>query len=109
MDRTLSVSDDGMGTPTLKCPGCGETWLHHEEEPVEVWQRGEDAEIVGYAILPGGEGVRAIPAAGNPSVRRSGLRLHFRCEICGERFALAIAQHKGQTFVTVEPKESLAE
>lgn len=103
MDKKISFDDEGMGAPIMACPACGDTWLHHEEAPVEVWQRTEDAETVGYAVLPSGEGVRAIPAQANPSPRRSGLRLHFHCETCPAEFAITISQHKGQTFVAVEP------
>ncbi len=89
----------------MQCPSCGDDMgLHHEDQPVDVWQRGEDAECVGYSILPGDQGVKAISGKGNPSERRSGLRLHFWCEICGMKFALAIAQHKGQTLFTLEPE-----
>ena len=108
MDRVLSFDDNGIGTPSMQCPSCGDPMgLHHEDAPVDVWQRGEDAECVGYAVLPGGEGVKAIPGEGNPSGRRSGLRLHFWCELCHTKFALAIAQHKGQTLVTLEPEGTL--
>ena len=76
--------------------------LHHEDAPVDVWHGGEGADSAGYSILPDGAGVKAIPGDGNPSERRAGLKLHFRCEICGAKFAVSIAQHKGQTLVGLE-------
>ena len=37
--------------------------------------------------------------SGNPSARRDGLRVQFRCEGCLATPVLTIAQHKGQTHV----------
>ena len=81
------------------CPKCRFEYVHHDNGPVEVWQRSEDSGESGYAVLSGEQGVRAIAPAENPSLRRSGIRLHFWCEGCGEKFALTFAQHKGETFV----------
>jgi hypothetical protein len=36
---------------------------------------------------------------GNPSQRRQGLRVHFRCETCEATPLLTLAQHKGVTLV----------
>ena len=39
---------------------------------------------------------------GNPSRRRNGVVIECSCERCGAWFALAVAQHEGQTILTVE-------
>lgn len=97
----LRPSDTGDDWRVV-CPKCGFEYVHHDDGPVEVWQRFEDTDDPGYAVLSGGRGVRAISPAENPSLRRSGIRLHFWCEGCGEKFALTFAQHKGETFVNWE-------
>ena len=83
-------------------PECNSPHTHHETSAVDVWQRDEDDDCVGYSIQPKGEGVKAIPGEGNPSSRRSGIRLHFLCESCSGRFAITISQDKGGTLVEVE-------
>jgi hypothetical protein len=93
----------GHGEGRLKCPRCDTfDYLHHET--VEVFARPEDAPMVRHvavdpdgAIRTAGADVNAISR--NPSKRRDGVVIHFRCEGCGEGLLLNISQHKGQTFV----------
>lgn len=84
------------------CPICGSEYSHHEREPVEVWQRAEDEMKPGFAILPNGDGLRIISGNDNPSRRRAGLRINVQCEDCGSKYFLGIAQHKGQTLISLE-------
>lgn len=99
---TIIRSSDAGDDWQVVCPKCGFEYVHHDAGPVEVWQRSEDTGDPGYAVLSGGRGVKAIARAENPSLRRSGIRLHFWCEGCAGRFALTFAQHKGETLVNWE-------
>ena len=94
----------------LACPLCENTYLH--QGPVEIYERGEDAEVVcQYKIDRGrGYGVYHLPSkeSNNPSSRRQGLRLYFMCELCSQNpekeydIPLVIYQHKGKTYVEWE-------
>ena len=106
MSRLPKFDPRDPHNPILLCPACGGRFLHHEDFAVEVWQRPEDALIQGCAILPRGAGVSFIPAEDNPSSRRSGVRLKFNCENCSSTSRLEIAQHKGETFVSIEKDDA---
>ena len=93
----------------LLCPVCKSNNLHHCE--VEVFHRREDAEQVRVTHVEGGDVTHyeiANDVSGNPSSRRSGLRVKFYCEHChgdpkhadGPLFSLNILQHKGTTFLS---------
>lgn len=82
----------------LICPRCGADLLHHEG--VTSFDRREDAPKVVKTSVAAGK-VSVDPFAsneGNPSSRRDGVVIDFRCEGCGEApMQLIIAQHKGTT------------
>jgi hypothetical protein len=83
----------------LKCPGCGENYLHHIH--VATFERREDeTETIITEIADGHTtmGVEASMGCSNPSPRRHGLVITFECEHCNTKSQLALAQHKGQTF-----------
>ena len=103
-----SVAFDG---DILKCPECGENYLHHRN--TTIFERSEDDKLT-TVIAQNGEEVQAtkFPSADtcNPSYRRNGIIIEFQCEHChydyGDAspeltglFRLAIIQHKGNTFV----------
>jgi len=111
----------GLGE-TIACPSCNADNLH--QETVEVYQCFEDSGgIRTVATLT--ETTVDDKLKNNPSARRNGLRIFFRCEHChcdylghekGEElfvetpplFELTIAQHKGNTiteFVYYEEKQ----
>lgn len=80
----------------LSCPTCGYEYLSHEN--VTVFSR--EQEDAGKGVRVSVSGVRvAIDTAltGNPSLRRDGISILFRCENCPALALLTIAQHKGQT------------
>lgn len=85
----------------LKCPSCGETYLH--QGTIEAYNRGEDADTVRCVIVDGSSVFsEQIPSehSNNPSSRRQGCIIHFDCEHCqGIDFKLTIAQHKGTTLL----------
>lgn len=89
----------------LICPRCGSTYLHHIG--VTVFDRKEDAQQVVRTSVDGASSSMAIVSSsdsGNPSDRRDGVVVAFRCEQCGggtetDRIELTIAQHKGETLV----------
>ena len=89
------------------CPTCNGSMLHHVE--VKSWFRREDEDsmfvhAMGDVVLVnrGNHGSNY----GNPSPRRSGIKIAFRCEWChtnGLRpsHELVIYQHKGKTFTEI--------
>ena len=119
-DSSIKISGDG-----LTCPSCD--WDNLHQETVEVYQCFEDSGgIRTVATLT--ETTVDDKLKNNPSARRNGLRIFFRCEHChfspdvhdenGEviegsgntppLFELTIAQHKGNThieFVYYEEKQ----
>jgi hypothetical protein len=79
----------------LRCPFCEGDYLHHVR--VEVFERSED-EPNGLHVSIAGKTARIdSDLAGNPSSRRHGLKIYFRCEMCARTSVLSLAQHKGQT------------
>ena len=86
----------------LRCPKCDETYLHHED--VEVYPRRLEDGPSGAIVVTGGRAIAGHPER-NPSARRDGIVIAFRCEVCGDfeeggkPKRLAIWQHKGETFV----------
>lgn len=88
----------------LLCPGCGSINLHHGL--VTIFSRYEDQENVAVTTVTTASRERASvtsveTTAGkdNPSARRHGLNIRFRCEQCPGEFELGIAQHKGSTYL----------
>lgn len=95
---------------TLKCPDCGEDYLHQRN--TTIFQRGEDGNTTTVIAQNGNTAqVTDFPSDDtcNPSPRRHGLIIEFECEHChhdGEEevnslplFRLAVLQHKGITFM----------
>lgn len=85
---------------TMCCPSCGLQYLHHER--VEVFEREED-EVDGLHVTVKADSVSVDRLlTGNPSNRRNGIKIHFRCETCTATPILSISQHKGATYMTFE-------
>ena len=88
---------------TLTCPGCGEETLHHFE--VVVFDRPDDADTT-YVTLVCGRFVHSYQAASeavpNPSLRRGGVLIRFRCECCPCVSVFRLAQHKGASLIAFE-------
>jgi hypothetical protein len=102
---------------SLRCPhGCDPSFLHQEGTIVyEPYEKDEDArhELI-VSVHPGVGGglsvLRQPPTViadvheardwHNPSDRRQGLAILFRCEICGNHAELCILQDRGITFLT---------
>lgn len=84
----------------LFCPRCDSGNLHHIG--VTVFDRQEDAATVVKTEVAAGR-VSVDPkntGIGNPSARRDGITIDFRCEGCGDGpITLTIAQHKGSTLI----------
>ena len=96
MKLTFESYDEGFGS-TLKCPSCGFNYLHHER--VEVFERKEDASDGLHVVVEAGNAHTDSNLSENPSPRRHGLAVHFRCEGCAARPVLTISQHKGNTLI----------
>jgi hypothetical protein len=98
----LSIEDgSSSSTDTLVCPRCDEDGgLHHDT--VTVYDRSEDDARTIVTTCDGRQTTMAVqPSHGlpNPSARRHGLTIGFRCEHCGDGLVLTIAQHKGATLL----------
>jgi hypothetical protein len=99
----------------LLCPCCGSSYLHHEF--IDVYERAiEDGptwrgRIMGIEVVENVGQVKCSPFAPmvmdaeNPSRRRDGIRIYFRCEDCDASVHLTIAQHKGCSFLEMEHVE----
>ena len=81
----------------LLCADCGSDYLH--QEAVEIYCRYEDADADGVRVEQTSGLQSAVPGSQNPSERRQGLVVEFRCENCPARPRLVICQHKGQTSI----------
>ncbi len=85
---------------TLSCPNCQSIYLHHER--VEVFYRGKEDAVEGiHTTILDGKVTTNTSLQGNPSRRRDGLAIHFRCEDCKKKSKLTVAQHKGNTVVDI--------
>lgn len=80
------------------CPICKHEQTH--QIAVEIFSRNEDEEGVS-TLIDFYDGTQSEVIFSNPSDRRQGLRIIFRCED-GCKFALVIYQHKGFTTVDCE-------
>jgi hypothetical protein len=93
----------GYGDMTLACPCCDSLNLH--QRSYEVFTGGEDSAYSGLAIAIGPPDLAVSIASEkktklkNPSARRDGIRIWFDCEGCDYHSALAIVQHKGDTYL----------
>jgi hypothetical protein len=86
MQPTFDQYTEGDGA-LLECPACGGNYLRHGK--IEVFERAEDESA----------GLHVSVTNGNPSSRRNGLSVCFKCEQCHATPVLNIAQHKGNTWV----------
>ncbi len=99
MELTFEQYVEGAGS-LLECPSCGGNYLHHKK--VEIFERKED-EVEGLHVsIESGKVLTDMDLNGNPSSRRHGLSIHFRCENCSATPILTIAQHKGNTWVDIK-------
>ncbi len=78
------------------CPSCSGTNLHHTR--VDVFDLAhEDAPTGVHVTIRGTQLHVDTDLTANPSARRHGLRIVFRCETCPARPVLTLIQHKGRT------------
>jgi uncharacterized protein (DUF983 family) len=108
---TFGIGSINMDGDTLRCPQCGENYLHHRN--TTIFERSEDDKLTTVIAQSEHEAhISKFPSADtcNPSDRRNGIIIEFECEHCHydygdaspeltNRFRLAIIQHKGNTFV----------
>ncbi len=95
----IRISDDPFAH-RLICPRCRGDYLHHGA--VTVYDRREDdrwVTLVEVRDKIANPDVIDNKDSGNPSLRRDGLVIEFRCEGCDSGLELTIAQHKGQSFI----------
>jgi len=98
--KKIKIGEDDV----LQCPHCDGDYLHHGN--VNVYSRyHEDDERTMHTEVSWQETKTAMVESNtvpNPSRRRSGMRISFECELCAKESTLAIAQHKGRTFIDWE-------
>ena len=76
---------------SLLCPNCGFDYISHGK--VEVFNRNEDAATGNHTTVNGMKTSKDQCLDGNPSTRRHGLLVYFKCEGCFQVSVLSIAQH----------------
>jgi hypothetical protein len=85
---------------SLCCANCASVYLHHSYVVVFHRDGGEDARRTLETHIDGcAAKCKILPSAvsDNPSRRRDGIAIGFRCEDCGTHAELTMAQHKGQS------------
>jgi len=81
----------------LVCPKCDYNNLH--QESITVNWRKEDADV-GVNVFSSLRGtIENKDIRSNPSPRRDGILIRFKCEHCDAEPDLAIFQHKGLTLI----------
>ena len=83
----------------MVCPNCGGDYLHQER--IEIFDGGEHRAKELHVVVDNSEITVNTNMTGNPSARRHGLKISFRCEECEQVSVLSFAQHKGITLVDV--------
>jgi hypothetical protein len=96
MALTLGDYLEGSGA-LLECPACGGDYLNHVK--IEIFEREEDANTGIHVSVTNDQITTDKDLVGNPSKRRHGLYICFKCEHCSATPVLTIAQHKGNTWV----------
>jgi hypothetical protein len=87
----------GLENPHFRCAACGGHCLHHER--VEIFERTEDSRDGLHVVVSAGKAEIDDAIGGNPSLRRHGLKIYFRCEFCARKSIFTIAQHKGSSLI----------
>lgn len=88
-----------MATPgedwKMVCPYCEHEYVQHGRLIIVEREREDGAS---FQLDTAMHEPKWLPTEGNPSPRRNGFFIEFQGE-CGHEWALAISQHKGQTFI----------
>lgn len=90
----------------LRCPSCGNDYLHHER--VTVFDTLEDNSArfrkTRVTSIEGDEvNHRVVTTDQNPSARSNGVAIEFWCENCDHISELTLAQHKGNSYLVLRP------
>jgi hypothetical protein len=104
VELSVSASFDA-----IDCPSCTGNYLHYEALTY-YYRHKEDAErgecvFLDHTCFDSDEPQFLCSHISNaamthcPSLRRDGMRIHFRCENCESKPQLLVFQHKGQTFI----------
>jgi hypothetical protein len=101
MKRTQATA---MQPFELTCPTCGCAGTH-QFAATAYWR---DADESAHGIVATSARKSGWLARGdmehNPSLRRDGVVIAFECEGCQHAFALVIVQHKGTSYVSMQPE-----
>lgn len=87
----------------LLCAHCNHEYTHVEK--LYWFRRGEDESQcnTGFLALSGFGGNMKTSNKYNPSARRDGMCIFYRCESCEALSSLNVVQHKGITEVSTNP------
>lgn len=96
MELEFEDYTEGSGA-LLVCPACGGNYLNHVK--IEIFEREEDVNTGIHVSVTPDQIITDKDLTGNPSERRHGLSICFKCEHCSATPVLTIAQHKGNTWV----------
>ena len=92
----------------LQCPHCKHDKIHQIETQLYCREEDKDEVLVLVSMYTGmisqtktSKTVRSISIS-NPSFRRQGMRIIFKCEGCDEYPQLVLHQHKGDSILEWE-------
>ena len=102
-NHTVPVDAGADAYSVVLCPLCKSEWTHLDEVRVAGRPR-EDGDIFPVRVDAGGhvtQGLGVVVPFGELGLgRRHTISIVGWCEGCGERFAFAFQQHKGQTLLS---------
>ncbi len=87
----------------LLCPKCSSSYLTHDA--VHVFNRKRNSKYGQHVTVYYGDIHQDTYMTDNPSPKRSGVRLKFRCEECTTWFYLVLSEHEEGTKIFWEKAE----
>ncbi|PHS25517.1 MAG: hypothetical protein COA85_06910 [Robiginitomaculum sp.] len=84
----------------LLCPICANEYMAHET--IEVFDHHEGNKQETHITISEGKMSSDHDLSGNPSGKRNGLKISFKCENCKRSSVLKIAQQEGLTYMAFE-------
>jgi uncharacterized C2H2 Zn-finger protein len=108
LNATAPVTVDNDGE--LECPVCSSTFMH--QMAAETYFRNTEDSLSGVLTVSAARAAVADNDASlesNPSPRRDGIRILFKCENCHPvvgSHSMTVVQHKGHTIIGWEQRDS---
>lgn len=98
--KNLFVNSGYDNQTNFQCPNCNSDYVHQER--IEIFDGGENRAKNIHVVVNNGEVTVNTDMFNNPSSRRQGLTIFFRCENCSKTSMLHFSQHKGCTLVDAQ-------